>query len=95
MCLPLARYHHSWCRYNLTKQIGIVTLGLERDGLTFEPALKYDVEKQQAHPILSLSQKKGADTLKAQYDIDGESGTLEWTRDAYKVLCSHCMSLCL
>ncbi len=76
-------------RYNLAKQLGIVTLGLEKDGFTLEPSLKYDVEKQQPHPVLAISQKKGQDTLKAMYDIDGETGTLEWIRKPYKVS-PHC-----
>ena len=58
---------------------------MEKDGFTLEPSLKYDVEKQQPHPILAISQKKGPDTLKAAYDIDGETGTLEWIRKPYKV----------
>lgn len=74
-----------YCRYNLVKQLGIATLSLEKDGFTLEPSLKYDVEKQQPHPILAISQKKGADTLKAAYDIDGETGTLEWIHKPYKV----------
>lgn len=72
-------------RYNLAKQLGIATLSYEKDGFTLEPSLKYDVEKQQSHPVLAISQKKGADTLKASYDIDGEAGTLEWSRNPYKV----------
>lgn len=73
-------------KYNLAKQLGIATLSYEKDGFTLEPSLKYDVEKQQSHPVLAISQKKGADTLKASYDIDGEAGTLEWSRNPYKVI---------
>ena len=75
-------------RYNVTKQLGIATLALERDGLSLEPSLKYDVQTQHAQPILAISQKKGADTLKAAYDIEGEIGTLEWIRNPYKVCIS-------
>lgn len=82
----------SWCdvlrRYNVTKQLGIATLALEKDGFSLEPSLKYDVQTQHAQPILAMSQKKGADTLKAAYDIEGEMGTLEWIRKPYKVCIS-------
>ena len=73
------------CRYNVTKQLGVATLALEKDGFSLEPSLKYDVQTQHAQPILAISQKKGADTLKAAYDIEGEMGTLEWIRNPYKV----------
>lgn len=76
------------CRYNLAKQLGIATLTYEKDGLALEPSLKYDVQKQQTHPVLAVSQRKGEDTLKLAYDIDAEAGTLEWTHKPYKV-CSH------
>ncbi len=75
-------------RYNVTKQLGIATLALEKDGFSLEPSLKYDVQTQHAQPILAISQKKGADTLKAAYDIEGEMGTLEWIRNPYKVCIS-------
>lgn len=73
------------CRYDLNKQLALLTLGYEKDGLTVEPAVKYNVDSQEASPILSLSQKNGADTLKATYDINGEHGSLEWSHKAYKV----------
>lgn len=73
-------------KYNLAKQLGIATLSYETNGLTLEPSLKYDVEKKQTHPILAVSQKKGADTLKLAYDIDAEAATLEWARKPYKVV---------
>lgn len=76
------------CRYNVTKQLGIATLALEKDGFSLEPSLKYDVQTQHAQPILAISQTKGADTLKAAYDIEGEMGTLEWIRKPYKVCIS-------
>ena len=63
----------------------MLTLGYEKDGLTVEPAIKYNVDRQEASPILSLSQKNGADTLKASYDINGEHGSLEWNHMPYKV----------
>lgn len=73
------------CRYNVAKQLGIATLTLEKDGFSLEPSLKYNFETQHAQPILAISQKKGADTLKAAYDIEGETGFLEWIRKPYKV----------
>lgn len=87
---PQRLYHRilSLYRYNLQKQLALITLGYEKDGLTLEPQVKYNVETQEASPILSLSQKKGADTLKATYDINGESGSLEWNHKPYKVTSS-------
>lgn len=76
------------CRYNVAKQLGIATLTLEKDGFSLEPSLKYNFQTQHAQPILAISQKKGADTLKAAYDIEGEIGTLEWIRKPYKVCIS-------
>lgn len=73
------------CRYSLAKQLGIVSLSYEKDGFTLEPSLKYNIQKQQPHPVLAVSKKKGADTLKLSYDIDAESGTLEWVHNPYKV----------
>lgn len=81
-CMPTPMMY---CRYNLAKQLGIATLTYEKDGLALEPSLKYDVQKQQTHPVLAISQKKGQDTLKLAYDIDAEAGTLEWTHKPYKV----------
>ena len=76
------------CRYNVAKQLGIATLTLEKDGFSLEPSLKYNFQTQHAQPILAISQKKGADTLKAAYDIEGEMGILEWIRKPYKVCIS-------
>lgn len=81
-------------RYNLAKQLGIATLSCEKNGLTLEPSLKYDVEKKQTHPVLAVSQKKGADTLRLAYDIDAEAATLEWVRKPYKV-CKHILTYVL
>lgn len=73
-------------KYHVAKQLGIATLALEKDGFSLEPSLKYNVQTQHAQPILAISQKKGADTLKAAYDIEGETGILEWIRKPYKVI---------
>ena len=81
----------TFCRYNLAKQLGIATLTYEKDGLALEPSLKYNVQEQQTHPVLAISQKKGQDTLKLAYDIDAEVGTLEWTHKPYKVWRSTCL----
>ena len=43
------------------------------------------MQKQQPHPVLAISQKRGDDTLKLAYDIDAETGTLEWIHKPYKV----------
>ena len=75
----------------MAKQLGIATLALEKDGFSLEPSLKYNVQTQHAQPILAISQKKGADTLKAAYDIEGETGILEWIRKPYKVCISSCL----
>lgn len=69
----------------MQKQLALFTLSQEKDGFTVEPSLKYNVETQESSPILSLTQKKGADSLKATYDINGEQGSLEWDHKPYKV----------
>lgn len=73
-------------KYDINKQLGIVALGLEKDGFSLIPELKYDVQAQTTHPILAVSQKKGANTLKASYDIDAQSAALQLDHKGFKVI---------
>ena len=74
------------CRYDLQKQLALLTLGYEKNGLTVEPAIKYKVKSQEATPVLSLTKKQGKDTLKASYDVSSEKGSLEYNHKPYKVI---------
>ena len=85
MCACCISHLDNLCRYDLQKQLALLTLGYEKDGLTLEPAVKYNIDTKQATPLVALSQKKGADTLKASYDVGSEKGSLEWSRKPYKV----------